>query len=218
MLEIRPRIGGGSRIRTGDILLAKQTLYQLSYTPTEVILSAALAACAFIAFGSAVTPPDQPVLVDTSASAGSVVESSVSATAYPPTKAFDGAWNTISSDRWLAYINPNKNDYTGGLTGETPAYVTYKFNTATRVSVLRIRIPSDKDYACSDRAPKAWTFLGSNDGSAWTTLDTRSGITWASGTTTKTFTFENHKLRYCPYLFLQALWQVSFAGFHRLKG
>ena len=25
--------GGGSRIRTGDILLAKQTLYQLSYTP-----------------------------------------------------------------------------------------------------------------------------------------------------------------------------------------
>ena len=26
-------IGGGSRIRTGDILLAKQTLYQLSYTP-----------------------------------------------------------------------------------------------------------------------------------------------------------------------------------------
>ena len=30
------RVGGGSRIRTGDILLAKQTLYQLSYTPTEV--------------------------------------------------------------------------------------------------------------------------------------------------------------------------------------
>ena len=25
--------GGGSRIRTGDILLAKQALYQLSYTP-----------------------------------------------------------------------------------------------------------------------------------------------------------------------------------------
>ena len=27
------KAGGGSRIRTGDILLAKQTLYQLSYTP-----------------------------------------------------------------------------------------------------------------------------------------------------------------------------------------
>ena len=34
MLEIHA--GGGSRIRTDDILLAKQTLYQLSYTPTEV--------------------------------------------------------------------------------------------------------------------------------------------------------------------------------------
>ena len=33
MLEIHA--GGGSRIRTGDILLAKQTLYQLSYTPTR---------------------------------------------------------------------------------------------------------------------------------------------------------------------------------------
>ena len=33
MLEI-PVYGGGSRIRTGDILLAKQTLYQLSYTPS----------------------------------------------------------------------------------------------------------------------------------------------------------------------------------------
>ena len=26
-------VGGGSRIRTGDIRLAKATLYQLSYTP-----------------------------------------------------------------------------------------------------------------------------------------------------------------------------------------
>ena len=38
MLEIHVQIGGGSRIRTGDILLAKQTLYQLSYTPTEVLV------------------------------------------------------------------------------------------------------------------------------------------------------------------------------------
>lgn len=159
-------------------------------------LVAAFLACALAApeaRAAAVTPPDQPVLVDTSASAGGVIASSSSSTAYPASKAFDGAWSTISSDRWLAYINPNKNDYTGGLTGETPAYVTYKFNTATKVNVLRIRIPSDKDYACSDRAPKAWTFLGSNDGSAWTTLDTRTGVTWASEEVTKTFSFENHK-------------------------
>ena len=33
-LSYKPRgVGGGSRIRTGDILLAKQALYQLSHTP-----------------------------------------------------------------------------------------------------------------------------------------------------------------------------------------
>ena len=33
LAEASAEAGGGSRIRTGDILLAKQTLYQLSYTP-----------------------------------------------------------------------------------------------------------------------------------------------------------------------------------------
>ena len=32
-------IGGGSRIRTGDMLLAKQPLYQLSYTPSKAARS-----------------------------------------------------------------------------------------------------------------------------------------------------------------------------------
>ena len=32
---IRNMIGGGKRTRTADILLAKQALYQLSYTPTQ---------------------------------------------------------------------------------------------------------------------------------------------------------------------------------------
>ena len=149
---------------------------------------------------AAVPAPDQPVLIDTSSSAGSVFASSSSATNYPATKAFDGAWSTINSDRWLAYINPNKHDYTGDATGETPAYVVYRFNAATKVNMLRIRIPGDSDYAPTDRAPKAWTFRGSNDGETWTTLDTRSGVTWASGTTVKTFSFENGT-KYAYYKF-----------------
>ena len=32
----RSEVGGGSRIRTGDMLLAKQPLYQLSYTPSGI--------------------------------------------------------------------------------------------------------------------------------------------------------------------------------------
>ena len=153
----------------------------------------AFAIAAPSAYAAAVTPPDKPVLIDTSSSAGSVVTSSVSAVAYPASKAFDGAWSTISADRWLAYINPNKHDYTGDATGETPAYVVYRFNAATKVNMLRIRIPGDSDYAPTDRAPKAWTFSGSNDNSTWTTLDTRSGVTWASGEVTKSFSFENRK-------------------------
>ena len=31
--RLAPYVGGGRRIRTDGILLAKQTLYQLSYTP-----------------------------------------------------------------------------------------------------------------------------------------------------------------------------------------
>ena len=113
---------------------------------------------------AAVPAPDQPVLIDTSASAGSVVTSSVSAVAYPASKAFDGKWSDMSADRWLAYINPNKHDYTGDATGESPAYVVYRFNDAAKVNMLRIRIPGDSNYAPTDRAPKAWTFRGSNDG------------------------------------------------------
>ena len=149
---------------------------------------------------AAVPAPDQPVLIDTSASAGSVVTSSVSAVAYPASKAFDGKWSDMSADRWLAYINPNKHDYTGDATGESPAYVVYRFNDAAKVNMLRIRIPGDSNYAPTDRAPKAWTFRGSNDGETWTTLDTRSGVTWTSGTTVKTFSFENGT-KYAYYKF-----------------
>ena len=163
-----------------------------------VLLALALAAPSSRA--AAVTPPDQPVLIDTSASAGSVVASSTSAVAYPASKAFDGKWSDMSADRWLAYINPNKHDYTGDATGESPAYVVYRFNDAAKVNMLRIRIPGDSNYAPTDRAPKAWTFLGSDDGTTWTTLDTRSGVTWASGDTVKTFSFEN-KRKYEYYKF-----------------
>ncbi len=35
----RPHIGGGERDRTDDLLLAKQVLSQLSYTPTEICIA-----------------------------------------------------------------------------------------------------------------------------------------------------------------------------------
>lgn len=145
---------------------------------------------------AAVPAPDQPMLIDTSSSAGSVVASSSSADAFPPANAFDGLWSA-SEHRWLAYINPSKSDYTGGKTGETPAYVIYRFNAPTKVNVLRLRIPND--WTWDQRAPKAWTFLGSNDGSTWTQLDARSGVTWTAGEV-KDFSFENDT-KYAYYKF-----------------
>lgn len=160
---------------------------------------AAFLVCALAASearAAAVTPPDKPVLIDTSSSAGSVVASSSSADAFPPANAFDGLWSA-SEHRWLAYINPSKSDYTGGKTGETPAYVIYRFNAPTKVNVLRLRIPND--WTWDLRAPKAWTFLGSNDGSTWTQLDARSGVTWTAGEV-KDFSFENDT-KYAYYKF-----------------
>ncbi len=177
------------------------------------LLSFALAAPE--ARAAAVTPPDKPVLIDTSSSAGSVVASSSSADAFPPANAFDGLWSA-SEHRWLAYINPSKSDYTGGKTGETPAYVIYRFNAPTKVNVLRLRIPND--WTWDQRAPKAWTFLGSNDGSTWTQLDARSGVTWTAGEV-KDFSFENDT-KYAYYKFncteisgtndYMMLWEIQF--------
>lgn len=45
--------------------------------------------------------------------------------------------------------------------------------------------------AFQTRAPNAWTFEGSNDGSSWTTLDTRTGVTWSSTGETKGYSFSN---------------------------
>ena len=153
-------------------------------------LMAALFACALAApeaRAAAVTPPDQPVLIDTSASAGSVVASSSSSATYSADHAFDGNW-ADNAGRWLAYTNPD-NDYGSGVHGETPMYLVYRFNAATKVNVLRLRIQNANEW--DKRSPKAWTFLGSHDGETWTTLDTRSGVAWASGDTVKTFSFEN---------------------------
>lgn len=109
---------------------------------------------------AAVPAPDQPLLIDTSASAGSVVASSSSSATYSATHAFDGNWSD-NAGRWLAYTNPN-NDYGSGVHGEQPMYLVYQFNAPTKVNVLRLRIQNANEW--DKRSPKAWTFLGSNDG------------------------------------------------------
>ncbi len=141
-------------------------------------LTAAFLVCALAALearAAATTPPDQ-LLVDTSASAGAVVESSPTLSPYTADHAFDGNWSSDDC-RWLAETTSN------------PMYLVYKFNAPTKVNILRIRIKNANES--NKRSPKAWTFHGSNDGSTWTQLDARSSVTWPVGDVMKSFHFEN---------------------------
>ena len=66
----------------------------------------------------------------------------------------------------------------------TPQWARLQLPSATVVTQYRV-YPLN-----TSRAPKDFTFQGSNDGSSWTTLDTRTGVAWAS-TASKLFTFTN---------------------------
>ena len=104
-----------------------------------------------------------------SAASGSVVEysSAYSNDRYNGTKAFDGG--SGESSRWLAKKAANM-------------YVTYKFKAATVVDAIQIFVPAGGGSDYSNRAPKVWTFEGSNDNSSWDTLDTQDSETgWAQG-------------------------------------
>lgn len=87
-------------------------------------------------------------------------------------RSFDGDFATISSawgsnenTAWLRYDFPKPE--------VIEQYVIYPQTTAT------------------DRAPKDWTFEGSNDGVTWNVLDTQSNITEWVDSTPKKFTFSN---------------------------
>ena len=189
----------------------------MSIRLTRVFAAAMLVAAVLAvpsARAAAVPAPDQPVLIDTSSSAGSVVASSSSSATYAAANAFDGNWSD-NAGRWLAYNNPN-NDYGSGVHGESPMYLVYQFNAPTKVNVLRLRIQNANEW--DKRSPKAWTFLGSNDGTTWTTLDTRSGVAWASGTTVKTFSFENEtKYEYYKFICTEILGSNNYLQIYEIQ-
>ena len=73
-------------------------------------------------------------------------------------------------------------------------FVVWKFNEATAVNMLRVWNGSDTagGYASASRAPKAWTFSGSNDGENWTALDTRTNETgWSASGESRMYSFDN---------------------------
>ena len=134
----------------------------------SVIAAGALCAVALAArtaFAAATTPVPDGLVDLTTSSAGCFAQSSGTHSSYPGYKAFDNGSKTSEGSRWLATVAANM-------------YVTYKFKVATVVNGIGILIPPSLN--CETRAPKNWTFSGSNDGENWTTLDTQSDETgWA---------------------------------------
>ena len=133
------------------------------------LLAFALAAPS--ARAAAVTPPEGVVLTDlTTTTSGSVPSASATPAGYPASKAFDGN-KSNTNGRWLS----NKDSH---------MYVIYRFNDATAVNAIRIWSgdPNTGGSSNQARAPKAWTFSGSNDGSTWVPLDEQTSETgWSSG-------------------------------------
>ena len=77
-------------------------------------------------------------------------------------------------------VNTNKEER---LVAKATAFsVTYDFGTPTNVNAYGILNFGHKDYTPVARAPRAWTFEGSNDGTTWTRLDIRRfEKNWAIG-------------------------------------
>lgn len=91
-------------------------------------------------------------------------------TGEPATLAFDGD----ASDQW---------ETNGTSTGWVQAQL------AVAVALTGYSLTSRAGFTA--RAPKDWTFQGSNDGTSWTTLDTQTGVTSWTGGDTKAYTFTN---------------------------
>ena len=133
-----------------------------------------------MAYAVASVKPGNLTRVDTSSAAGAVDTTLSSAThaSYPATGAFDGSFDTKTptNGRWLS-------------TKAAHMSVVYHFNNPTVVNTIML-YTSPTDMA-DTRAPKDWTFEGSNDGENWTVLDTRTDESgWTKGEI-RTYRFEN---------------------------
>ena len=132
------------------------------------------------AFGASTAKPE-PVVVDTSSTAGQVIAESREYNGgklYKAEHAFDGNWSDMNHC-WIADLNSTN----------PVAYLVYEFNEATVVDGIRIH--NSGTWGETSRAPNTWTFQGSNDNETWTTLDSRSGETGWVANEIRTFGFTN---------------------------
>ena len=138
------------------------------------------------AFGAATQKP--VTVLDTSAAKGRVIAESPSYTdtSYQAYHAFDGriadagnSGDAMGAGCWISKLN-----------SEVPAaFLVYEFDVPTVVDGLRVH--NSGLWGETTRAPKNWTFEGSNDNATWTVLDTRTNETGWVANKIRTFTFAN---------------------------
>lgn len=119
-----------------------------------------------------------PTMSSNTAPTGVAAASSIFNASFDAFHAFDG--NPTINNKWVA------------VNGTTTGNVSYDFGAGnpkiiTHYSVTAV--PSDENLP--NRAPKNWTFEGSNNGSSWTTIDTQTNqTTWTQGEK-RTYTTSN---------------------------
>lgn len=98
-------------------------------------------------------------------------------------KAFDGV---------ISYNNEWSSDSLPSVSA--PQWLKYDLGSGAAKAITRYTFANAEPYGDGfgrARAPKDWTFEGSNDNTAWTVLDTQSGVTWTCDLCTKTFDLTN---------------------------
>lgn len=161
----------------------RDRLYKSS-GPTGVIASARSAQTDVAA---AVTLVDQvPTMTSNSAPVGTVTASTQYDASHQGWMAFN---DEITSAAWLT------------SSGTTTGTLQYDFGsgvTKTIVYYSLIGVPSGDNVP--NRAPKTWTFEGSNNGSSWTTIDTQTNVSaWVADekrtyTTTNTTAYRYYRI------------------------
>lgn len=155
---------GASSIKVNDDMSSLWSVGERISAPgkQDIIGQGSVVTHTIIAFG---VNDITPIMTADNLPAPYVASASAFYTTYSPYKAFDGVLGN-STQGWMVATTTN-------------SWLKLDYNSAK--TVVRYRLWNAQDATTKGRAPKDWTFEGSNDDATWTVLDTQINITnWDS--------------------------------------
>ena len=125
-------------------------------------------------------------LMDATSSAGAVTAPAV----------YSGAAEFLFDDHFVYTSNTSATGNTNEnhrvcVNNAFPFVVTYDFGEGNETCIRSYKVYYDSLMHSNVRAPKSWTFSGSNDNENWTILDARSNVTDWAQPDARTFSFGN---------------------------